>query len=79
MVKLPSIPLDKQAHFLGGYALAVTFGMVCLPLGLVVALVAAAGKEVYDHYHPESHTADVKDFYATALGGIAGVLVLLIL
>lgn len=71
--------LDKQAHFLGGYAIAVTLGMVNPLLGLTVSIAAGAGKEWYDKKHPESHTSDVKDFYATTLGGVAGFVVVLAL
>lgn len=67
-------PIDKQAHFWWGWAIAAT----CVPLGNVVfaAAVAAllgAAKEVWDK---RGHgTPDAKDFAATALGGIIGAVI----
>lgn len=69
------IALDKQAHFLGGYALAITVGIFSPWVGLAVALAAAAGKELYDYKHPATHTVDIKDFVATATGGVLGFFV----
>lgn len=72
-------PLDKQAHALAGYAIAVSFGLTVSPaLGLAYALVAGVLKEFYDSRHPESHTCDVWDFVATALGGLAGFALLIL-
>lgn len=68
------ISLDKQAHFLGGYALAVTVGFFSPWVGLAAAVVAGAAKEGYDYKHPTTHTADLKDLAATVLGGILGFL-----
>jgi ABC-type nickel/cobalt efflux system permease component RcnA len=63
------IPLDKQAHFFSGGTIAA----MALPFGLAVAVVvlgvAAFGKEVYDKFHPENHTADIWDAIATLAGG----------
>lgn len=66
------IPLDKQVHFLGGYAIGITFGLVVPVLGLMLAFAVGLGKEVYDKYHPDNHSADKYDFLATLLGGIFG-------
>jgi hypothetical protein len=71
-MKLPVIPVDKQGHFLGGYALGLTFGLVVPALGLFVAVAAGFGKEEWDRRHPETHTADRYDALATILGGICG-------
>ena len=76
-----NIPLDKQAHILGGYALAATSGLsvshsfpilMAALAGATVAAVAGALKELYDHLHPTEHTCDIFDFVATVCGGIAG-------
>jgi len=67
------IPLDKQAHALGGAVIALALGYVFPPLiGIFAAVVAGALKEAYDRLHPDSHVVDVWDFVATSLGGIAG-------
>jgi len=76
-MRLP--PIDKQAHALAGYALAVTFGAFSPWLGLIVAVVAGGAKEWHDYLRPGQHTADWADFYFTALGGLAGAVFWLIL
>jgi hypothetical protein len=69
-------PIDKQAHFWWGWAIAAT----CFPLGVWTALFLAtamgAAKEVWDK---QGHgTPDTKDFAATVLGGLGGVLTTLL-
>ena len=66
------IALDKQAHFLGGYALGLTGGLASPFLGLGISVVAALGKEWYDKKHPDKHTADWLDAAYTIVGGIIG-------
>lgn len=75
-----TIPQDKVLHFVGCFAIAYAIG--CLDfrgarvLGLVVGITIGAAKEwVYDARHPQTHTVDVKDFYASAAGSVAGFLV----
>jgi hypothetical protein len=41
--------------------------------GFILSTLAGAGKEVYDSRHPQKHTKDVHDFYATAVGGGLGL------
>lgn len=67
-------PIDKQAHFWWGWAIAATF----VPIGgaLFAAAVAAllgAGKEIWDKRG--RGTPDFYDFAATAAGGAVGALV----
>ena len=72
--------LDKVTHFLAGASLALSLGYL-LPVvfGLLAAIAAGALKEIYDEFHPETHTVDVMDFLATVAGGIvASIFVLLI-
>lgn len=68
-----NIPLDKQAHFFSGAALALALGYV-IPAwaAFVIVLCAGAAKEVYDHYHQLTHTADWYDLLATSSGGLVG-------
>ncbi len=67
------IPLDKQSHALGGAVIALALGYTFPPLiGIFAAVVSGAIKEAYDSLHPDTHTVDKWDFYATSLGGIAG-------
>lgn len=65
------MPLDKQAHFLSGFVITNALSLV-LPLWLALCAAFAAGalKELYDYYHPLTHTCDANDFYATAAGGV---------
>lgn len=72
--KLNAIPADKTAHFASG---AVLFALAVPFMGPVYAFaaVAAAGvaKELYDLLHKQTHTPDVWDAIATALGGAFGL------
>lgn len=72
---LNSIPTDKVYHCLGGvvlFAIGQLFGY-----GLALAILGAITKEIYDYFHPESHTADPKDAIATTLGGLLGYIIYL--
>jgi hypothetical protein len=61
---------DKFLHFIAGGAVAgVVFGATDdLGWSLLGTVLAGVGKEVYDHYHPESQKADVWDALATFAG-----------
>lgn len=65
---------DKLLHFAGGlvvaFALAMAGGQLAA-LWIVAALAWA--KERYDKAHPDRHTWDGWDAFATLLGGLAGV------
>lgn len=67
-----NIPLDKQGHFLGGYALGLTFGLLHPGAGIASAAAAGWVKEQYDKRHPETHTYDKWDMWATIAGGACG-------
>jgi hypothetical protein len=65
---------DKLLHFIAGAAISVAFGIAGHPaLGITAAFVVGAAKEVWDHFNPP-HTVDALDFFATALGGVAGAI-----
>jgi len=70
-------PIDKQAHFWWGWAIAATLYPVSLWLGIFVAALVGAAKELRDSLG--YGTPDVWDFAATALGGVAGALCCLLL
>ena len=63
---------DKIAHVIVG---AVITGVLSVFVGqigaLLICAVAAYAKEDYDEAHPERHTQDGWDAYATVCGGIA--------
>ena len=61
---------DKLKHFIAGLVITAVVTALTGSLGLasVVVLFAAAGKEVYDAYHPDRHQADWWDIVATLAG-----------
>lgn len=78
--------LDKQLHMMGCCILTVTLGYWLTPsFGLMPAAFLAAAltaivgacKEWYDYKHPLTHTADIMDFAADAIGVSVGSFVLL--
>lgn len=79
---------DKIIHFLVGYVLAVhgAFALMflkvpligCLIGGLLIGTIAAVAKEIYDKRHPEKHTADRADAFATIYGSAAGIFVTIV-
>jgi hypothetical protein len=66
---MKKLPIDKQAHFFAGAAIASTITLYGgnAVWGLVVCVVAAIGKELYDA--TGRGTLDVWDAVATILGG----------
>jgi len=70
-------PFDKLLHFAVGTAITALVVSVTGSLALagVAVLLAGAGREVYDAYHPDTHTADIWDVVATCAGWIPVALV----
>ncbi len=66
------IPLDKQAHALGGAVIVLASAIAghSLMWAILVCALAALAKEVYDAFHPATHTKDAWDFVATVVGGL---------
>jgi hypothetical protein len=65
---MKNIPIDKQAHFLAGAAIASTVCLYSTPvLAIIACVVAAIGKELYDA--TGRGTPDVWDAVVTILGG----------
>ena len=79
---IPNIPQDKAGHFLVGQGLALIGVLITVLVrsnfgvdlriwpSLLLNQVFAIGKEVYDHFHPETHTCDFYDWLATTIGGL---------
>lgn len=63
--------IDKALHFLVGLVITATIAMYSPLLGLLVGIVVAVLKEVYDYYTP-NHTCDAMDAIATFVGCIVG-------
>jgi VanZ family protein len=77
--KLNSIPADKVMHFASGVILyAGLLPFVGSSFALSIVVLMAVGKEVYDSYYPDKHTADVWDAVATILGGLLGLFISLV-
>lgn len=67
---------DKELHFLCGFIICILTGWQNVWLGLVLAVLAGAAKELYDYCHQERHTVEIADFCFTAAGGFFGGAVL---
>lgn len=72
---------DKRGHFVLGFLvclLAVCVSMVFVKLavasilGFMASIIVGFAKEVWDYFHPKTHTVDVWDFMATVVGGLFG-------
>ena len=74
-----SIPADKQMHFLSGFILGIILTPFIGWASILWVSAIACAKEVYDYLNPDKHTADIWDWVATSLGGVAGVLLVTVL
>ena len=77
------ITKDKIQHFLAGFIISAIIGLFNSLLGLILAILAGVGKEVYDYisnrYYQCKHTVDLYDCLATVLGGLIGYNVIQVL
>ena len=73
------IPQDKKKHFVAVFAItaivSLFFGYI---IGVIVAVIAAAGKELYDKV-TGTGTPEVLDFVATIVGAAAAVIASVVL
>ena len=63
--------IDKIYHLVAGFIISLIFGLINPVLGLVLAIIAGVGKEIYDKKIKKS-VIDPLDVIATVLGGILG-------
>ena len=63
--------LDKIYHLVAGFIISLIFGFINPVLGLILAIIAGVGKEIYDKKIKKS-VIDPLDVIATVLGGILG-------
>jgi hypothetical protein len=63
---LNSLPKDKAYHMLYGLIAYNFIALYSPTLAVLVVIVIAIGKEVYDEYYP-NHTSDKMDAIATAI------------
>lgn len=70
------VPCDKQMHFMSGFIIAFLLTPYIGFYSVLIVAIIALLKEIYDYLHPESHTADFWDWFATTLGGLIGFIVI---
>ena len=63
---------DKRDHIvLGMVVYGTTRALGGTPAqAMAAAAIVGVGKEVYDHYHPANHSAEIWDAVATIGGGV---------
>jgi hypothetical protein len=63
------LPVDKLMHIAAGLLIWVVIFVFTRNIWFAAgaAVIAGAGKELYDAKHPATHTADFVDFVATAV------------
>lgn len=69
---IPSIPADKQGHFIAGVLCYVAAHFLSPIAGLAAVAIMAIAKEIYDYMHRDNHTPEFLDAVATMAGGLAG-------
>ena len=70
---------DKRLHLAVGLAVSFFAGLIWEPwVGMLLATIAGAAKEVYDMAHPKTPPVDIWDFWATFAGGIGGTVLVLV-
>ncbi len=77
------IPADKIGHLTLGLLFGLAFGQN-LVLAIVLILIVALGKEIYDYVHnkitkTETHGVELLDATATIAGGVIGLAVVYLL
>jgi len=67
---------DKIQHFWIGFLLSL-LGTVLLPF-VTFGFAWGIGKEVYDRYHPDKHTADIFDAIAAWTGATLALIIVIL-
>jgi uncharacterized membrane protein YjjB (DUF3815 family) len=68
---------DKLKHLLAGIGISLVFGVQFSPLiGLIVAAIVGALKEIIWDWLLKKGTPELLDFVATVLGGALGTVIL---
>jgi len=68
LLKRLIIPHDKALHALYGLIIYSFLSLFVSPASaLIVVIVGAVGKEIYDYFNQDKHTVDVMDTVATTL------------
>ena len=79
---------DKQVHFLISFLITISslhivthylsYNKLFLLYVFLFTFSIGLGKEIYDYYHRDKHTPDIKDLIADTLGNIFGIIIFLI-
>ena len=77
-IKNPYVPADKQMHLIGGIILGIIFSLVMGLYAILPVAIIAYLKELYDYKNSTIHTPDFWDWFATALGGVIGSLIVVL-
>ncbi|MEW6562701.1 MAG: hypothetical protein AB1400_05645 [Pseudomonadota bacterium] len=72
LLSLVLLPQDKANHALHGCAIFAVAQLQSLLFAGIAVGVIAVGKEIYDAFHRDLHTPDVRDALATMAGGLIG-------
>ena len=59
--------MDKLLHFLSCYFITSVFSIINPLIGVLIALVAGIGKEVYDYF---TYGKETEGFYKLAIGDL---------
>ena len=70
--------IDKIYHLVAGFIISLIFGFINPVLGLILAIIAGVGKEIYDKKIKKS-VIDPLDVIATVVGGVLGTALAIIL
>lgn len=71
---------DKILHFIAGLIISLLFGWLCYPLfGFIMAFFVGGLKELVWDFAFDRGTPDLKDLHATAIGGLVGCALLMLL
>lgn len=67
---------DKLLHLIAGFVIAIVFGMINPFLGLSLAVIAGAAKEIVWDLYLGKGTYEVMDFVWTFIGGSIGFIIM---
>ena len=63
---------DKVLHLIAGFAISLLFGTINPFLGLAVAIIAGAAKEIVWDLYLGKGNCEAMDFVWTLIGGLMG-------
>ena len=70
------VPLDKFMHILGGFVIGAILTPFIGGTSVIVVMLIALAKEVYDSLNKAIHTPDFWDWLVTVGGGVIGFVII---